>query len=96
MPEFCRIQYDHYYDQLGSQHVLVVVYEGGSAIDEVWSRSGSLDTEEEIQRIGDRQLTRLINQMRDEGWDIVSKEEIQSLDTTPVSKTTTYQMQRGT
>ncbi|MFN8372457.1 MAG: hypothetical protein U0694_06225 [Anaerolineae bacterium] len=94
MPESCRIQYDQYYDQLGAQFVLVIVYEDGSAIDEVWSNSGSLDDEDEVKQYGEQQLMKLLDRMRGDGWDLVSTEETQSLDTTPVSRTHIYHMQR--
>ncbi len=94
MPEFCRIQYDHYYDQHGSQYVLVVVYDEGNAIDEVWSNSGSIDDEDDIQQFGDQQLAKLLHKMRGEGWEVVAKDEIKALDEMPVSQTTIYQMKR--
>jgi hypothetical protein len=96
MPELCRIQYDHYYDQLGSQYVLVVVYGDGSAIDEIWSNSGSLDDEEEVKKFGDQQLSKLLDRMRHDGWETISTDEIKTLDTMPLSHTTVYQMKRGT
>jgi hypothetical protein len=95
MSEICRIQYDHYYDEHGSQLVLVVVYDEGSALDEIWSGSGSLDDEESLKRFGDQQVVKLLDKMRGEGWQLVLTDEIKALEATPVSQTTIYQMKRG-
>jgi hypothetical protein len=94
MSESCRIQYDHYYDEYGSQLVLVVEYDEGSAIDEIWSSSGSLDDEEALKRFGDQQLAKLLDKMRGEGWQLMSTDETKALDATPVSHRTIYQMKR--
>ncbi|NWF69904.1 MAG: hypothetical protein HXY40_12535 [Chloroflexi bacterium] len=92
MAEHCTIQYDHYYDEFGSQFVLVAVYDDGRAIDELWSNSASLDDEQEVQRFGSAQLQKALTQMQRDGWQIEASEEQRSLETVPASEHVVYRL----